>query len=54
MVDLGGDQGREGNGQTFEPSRGAPEGSAWAPAGGISQFMLQRFHKNRCCGGLAH
>ena len=53
-VDLGEYQGRKGNGQTFEPSRGAPEGSAWAPASGISQFMLQRFHKSRSRGGLAH
>jgi len=40
MVDLGGDQGRKGNGQTFEPSWGAPEGSAWAPASGF---------RNSCC-----
>jgi hypothetical protein len=51
---LGEDQGRKGNGRRFEPSRGAPEGSAWAPASGISPSMLQRFHKSRCCGGLAH
>ena len=39
-VDLGDEQGPNGNGQTFEPSRGAPEGSTWAPNSGI---------RNSCC-----
>ena len=49
---LGEQQGLKDDGQTFESCRA--EGSAWAPASRVSQFMLQRFHKSHCRGGLAH